>query len=524
MSLRAAFRSPSGGLLLAAVAGGLQALSTAWPGSGQAHGWLQIASLALLATSLCRLVASDLSLKLAVLAAARRSGVFAVAWLAGTFWWLHVSMHQVGGLPTPLSIAAVLLLASALGLYYVGAATAWVALVRLARWEVRPLAACLLFAALWLLAELLRGYWFTGFPWGAGGYAHVDGWLAAAAPWVGVYGVGALAAFVAMRLAWLRMWPQRRWLALAALALLLAGVRHLPDGAYFTRSTGTLEVELLQANIAQTDKFESASGIRDALTWYGQRLLASRQPLVVAPETAIPLLPRYLPEGYWQALHNHFAAGQQLALVGVPWGDAVQGYSNTLVAFGPQGRSDYRYDKSHLVPFGEFIPTGFGWFVRQMRIPLGDFVRGSVHQPSLEWHGQRLAPNICYEDLFGEELATRFAADELPPTVLVNVSNIAWFGNTVAVDQHLNISRMRAMELGRPMLRATNTGATAIIDHRGRVRGLLPRFTRGSLIGLVEGRDGLTPYARWVSAFGLWPLWAAALLMVGWAAWSARRR
>ena len=121
-------------------------------------------------------------------------------------------------------------------------------------------------------------------------------------------------------------------------------------------------------------------------------------------------------------------------------------------------------------------------------------------------------------------MAQRFGPGEQPPTALVNVSNIAWFGNTVAVDQHLNISRLRAMELGRPMLRATNTGATAIINHRGEVTGQLPRFTRGSLTGAFEGREGLTPYARWVAAFGLWPLWVLSLLVVGWAALAGRRR
>ena len=520
----AAVPAPSGGLLLAAVAGALQALAIAWPGTGQAHGWLQILSLALLASGLCGLVADAVDLKSALAAAARRSAVFALFWLAGSFWWLHVSMHQVGGMPAPLSVAAVLLLAGALGLYYVGAATAWVALVRLARWGQRPLAASALFAALWLLAELMRGRWFTGFPWGAGGYAHVDGWLAAAAPWVGVYGMGALAAWLAMRLAMLRSWPQRRVRAWLGMALVLGGVHALPDAERLTRTAGTAEVELLQGNIAQTDKFEAGRGIRDALQWYGERLTASSATLVIAPETAIPLLQRHLPPGYWAALQNHFAQRQQLALVGTPWGDAVQGYANALVALGPQGLPEYRYDKFHLVPFGEFIPTGFGWFVRQMQIPLGDFARGSVHQSSIAWQGQRLAPNICYEDLFGEELAARFGPGELAPTVLVNVSNIAWFGDTVAVDQHLNISRLRAMELGRPMLRATNTGATAIIDHRGQVQGLLPRFTRGSLVGRFEGREGLTPYARWAAAFGLWPLWGLALLVVAWAAGSARRR
>ena len=526
---------PKPGTWLAALAGGLQALSIAWPGSGQAHGWLQVLSLTLLASGLLRLACPQVRQGQFLVfspsrpeapwgevlqAAALRTTAFAVAWLAGVFWWLHVSMHQVGGLPAPLSVAAVLLLATALGLYYVGAATLWVVLVRQARWTHRPWAASVLFAALWLLAELMRGSWFTGFPWGAAGYAHVDGWLAPLAPWAGVYGMGALAAVAAMRLAW----PQRRARALLLMALALLGLRGLPGNDRLTESAGQAEVELLQGNIAQAEKFDPGRGVRDALQWYGERLLASQQPLVVAPETAVPLLPRHLPPGYWQALQDHFARGQQLALVGLPWGDAVQGYANALLALGPQGTPEYRYDKHHLVPFGEFIPTGFGWFVRQMQIPLGDFVRGSVRQPVIEWRGQRLAPNICYEDLFGEELAARFGPGEQAPTGLVNVSNIAWFGNTVAVDQHLNISRLRAMELGRPMLRATNTGATAIINHRGEVTGMLPRFTRGSLVGNFEGRSGLTPYARWAAAFGLWPLWLLAVAVVGWAAWSGRRR
>jgi apolipoprotein N-acyltransferase len=183
----------------------------------------------------------------------------------------------------------------------------------------------------------------------------------------------------------------------------------------------------------------------------------------------------------------------------------------------------YRYDKAHLVPFGEFMPPGFVWFIRMMNIPLGDFRSGGWHQPSLAWQGQRLAPNVCYEDLFGEELAIRFKDPATAPTALVNVSNIAWFGDTLAVDQHLSISRLRAIELGRPMLRATNTGATAIIDHTGRVTDQLPRFTRGSLTGVFEGRHGLTPFARWAGAWGLWPLWGlcCALVVAVW--WRQRR-
>ena len=135
--------------------------------------------------------------------------------------------------------------------------------------------------------------------------------------------------------------------------------------------------------------------------------------------------------------------------------------------------------------------------------------------------GQRLAPNICYEDLFGEELAARFKDAALAPTIFVNVSNLAWFGDTVAVDQHVAISRMRTLEFQRPFVRATNTGATAILDHQGQTLAALPRLTEGVLVGEVQGREGLTPFAWWAARFGLWPLW---LLGLGVVAWGWRRR
>ncbi len=504
------------------LAGLAQAASIAMPGSGLAQGWLQILSLAVLAAGLVRMAQNEDTLVAACRRAAWFGGVFATAWLAGSFWWLYVSMHDVGGLPAPLAALAVLLLASALSLFYVAASVGWVVLSRRVPPHFQPGVSSAMFAAVWTLAELMRGQWFTGFPWGAGGYAHVDGVLAVWAPWLGVYGVGFVAAWLAMRLA-LAGW---RWAAVKPLALvgLLSWGLQVGSPA-FTTSAGVGQVELLQANILQSEKFDVRSGIRDALQWYGERLRASGQALVVAPETAIPLLPRHLPEGYWSGLQQHFAQpGRPLALIGVPLGSLAEGYANAVVAMGPPGQADYRYDKHHLVPFGEFIPPGFAWFVRQMQIPLGDFSRGRLDQPSIAWQGQRLLPNICYEDLFGEELAAHFKDGAQAPTALINVSNIAWFGNTIAVDQHLNISRMRAMELGRPMLRATNTGATAIIDHHGRVTEQLPRFTRGTLVGTYEGRTGLTPYARWAAAWGLGPLWLLCLGILVLTGWRHRAR
>jgi apolipoprotein N-acyltransferase len=250
--------------------------------------------------------------------------------------------------------------------------------------------------------------------------------------------------------------------------------------------------------------------VPQALAWVAQALQGAHGDLVVAPETAVPLLPEQLVElvpDYWPALRARFEDSTQSALIGVPLGDYQSGYTNSVVGLSAatRGGEPYRYDKVHLVPFGEFIPTGFRWFTRMMDIPLGDFARGPQNAPSFAVGGQRIAPNICYEDLFGAELAQRFIDPASAPTIFANVSNIGWFGDTIAVDQHLNISRMRTLEFQRPMLRATNTGATAIIDHRAQVLAQLPPFSQGVLEGKVQGREGLTPFAWWSARFGLWP-------------------
>jgi apolipoprotein N-acyltransferase len=276
-----------------------------------------------------------------------------------------------------------------------------------------------------------------------------------------------------------------------------------------------LSLALLQGNIPQDEKFEQGTGVPMALQWYAEQLKASTAALTIAPETALPLLPSDLPAGYLPALQQRVEAGSQAALIGIPLGHMAEGYTNSVIALAPAaGRASsqpYQYDKHHLVPFGEFIPPAFRWFTQLMDIPLGDFNRGAVGQPSFAWQGQRLAPNICYEDLFGEELGARFADPATAPTVFVNISNLAWFGDGAAMSQHMNISRLRALEFARPMVRATNTGATVVIDHGGQVTASLPRSTRGVLRTEVEGRNGVTFYAGWVSHLGLWPLWLLAL-------------
>jgi apolipoprotein N-acyltransferase len=448
--------------------------------------------------------------------AALLGGLFAWAWLAAGIWWLFVSMHYYGGLPVALAVFAVVALCAFLALFLA------LAMALHAHWRSgRPALDALLFAALWLAAELARGVLLTGFPWLASGYAHVDSPLAALAPWVGVYGIGMAAALVAALAA--AAWRQRR----AAPALVVAaglGALAVAGPVDFSRPAGALTVTLVQTNVAQDEKADPAY-IPAALAWMRSAFLEARGQLVVGPETAIPLLPAQidaLDPGYWASLREAFAVPGRALLVGTPLGDAERGYTNSVIGLSAAGI--YRYDKAHLVPFGEFVPPGFGWFVELWALPLGDFTAGPLDAASFDFAGQRIAPNICYEDLFGEELARRFRDAAKAPTVFVNLSNIAWFGDTVAVPQHLHISRLRALEFQRPMLRATNTGATVAIDHRGQVTHSLPPFTRGVLEVRAEGREGLTPYARWAGGFGLWPPALLAAALAAAFALAARRR
>ena len=425
---------------------------------------------------------------------------YGTGWLVAGTGWLYISMHRYGALPAPLAGGAVLLLSVALSLYLALAMAAF-AFWRTRRWGPDVL----LFAAVWLLAELARGLLFTGFPWGASGYTQIDGPLAALAPWVGVYGMGAVMALVAACLARaLRPAP-------AAAGLLLLCLPALVGTVEFGAPTRTLSVSLLQTDVAQDEKF-ATDHMAEVMDWVSAGLRGARGDLVVAPETAVPLLPEQLDEaapGYWQALLDHFAHAPTAALLGLPLGDFEHGYTNSVA--GLSAAPPYRYDKLHLVPFGEFIPTGFRWFTEAMNIPLGDFDRGVANPPSFAVRGERVAPNICYEDLFGEELARRFVDPAQAPTLFANVSNLGWFDDSRALPQHLNISRLRTLEFQRAMVRATNTGATAVIDHRGRVTASLPWLTRGVLQARVEGRSGITPYAWWAARWSLWPL---ALLAV----------
>ena len=253
-----------------------------------------------------------------------------------------------------------------------------------------------------------------------------------------------------------------------------------------------LTVSLVQGNVAQDLKWRDEQ-LRTILETYLALVRSAGGRLIILPETALPLFLDQAPAGYLEALAAHARGNRGDILFGVPERGPDGNYFNSVITLGASPPQAYR--KSHLVPFGEFIPVRavLGWIVGVLAIPLQDFARGADSQLPLEVAGQRVAADICYEDAFGEEIIRQLPA----ATLLVNVSNVAWFGRSIAPQQHLQISQTRALETGRYMLRATNTGVTAVINERGYVEESAPEYTSAVVTRAVRGYRGTTPFVRW---------------------------
>ncbi|OWW22002.1 apolipoprotein N-acyltransferase [Noviherbaspirillum denitrificans] len=429
-------------------------------------------------------------------------------WLIAGVHWLYISMHRYGGLPSWMAILAVILLGTSLSVFMaLGTGTAaWLK----KRWSLGPTAFLLLvMPSVWALIEWTRGWIFTGFPWVSSGYAHTGSPLAGYAPLIGVYGIALVSALIAGCFALL---PGKK-LPLAGVTALLAAGLGL-RGIEWTQPNGSpVSVRLLQGNVPQEMKFQPGQ-IEATLSLYHDMIVEKPADLIATPETAIPLLSTQLPPDFLSLLTDFSAKSKSHLILGIPVSDGPRQYSNSVLGMTPGAGNLYRYDKHHLVPFGEFIPPGFRWFVEMMHIPLGDFNSAGLLQAPFRVREQWVLPNICYEDLFGEEIASQLRASrdgKLPQaTILLNVSNIAWFGDSIALPQHLQISQMRSIETGRPMLRSTNTGMTAVIGPKGDVTGQLHPFERGTLAANVQGYGGLTPYSQ----YGNIPVVAMAILLL----------
>ena len=421
--------------------------------------------------------------------------------------WIYVSLHDIGGMPALLAGLATLIVCAFLALF--PAAAGWLQARIPAHAAVR---ACLLIPAAWTLFEWLRSWIFSGFPWLSLGYAAVGWPLQGYAPLGGVFAV----TFISVALSgmvWLLVTRRPKpayWLG--ALVALAGGGEALRHVAWTAPQGAPLSVALLQGNIEQSLKFDPRRYGRTLETY---ARLAEETParLIVFPETAVPRFLDGVEPAYLQHLEAIARRNQGDLLLGVPTRSSSEEFFNSVVALGSSPRQFYH--KVHLVPFGEFAPPGLAWTLRLVSIPLADFSRGTTRKP-LAVAGQRVAVNVCYEDAFGDEIA-----EQLPEaTLLVNVSNVAWFGDSLAPAQHLQIAQQRAIETGRMHLTATNTGITAAIDRAGRVLGRLPQFAEGRLEVTAQGYAGATPYSVWRD----WPVVLLALGALVAAAFVARRK
>lgn len=423
--------------------------------------------------------------------------------------WVYVSMHDFGGMPMPLAAIATAGFCAFLALFPAGAS--WLqARIPAPAWA----RACLIIPAAWTLAEWLRSWIFTGFPWLSAGYAAVGWPLQGYAPVLGVFALSFLTVALAGLLC--LVYRERKPAAVIALIvplLLLVGAGQALRHVEWTRPVGEpVSAALLQGNIEQDLKFRPER-YPPILETYARLVRGTDAKLIVLPETAIPRFYDGIEPDYLARLEAAAKRNGGDLLLGVPYRTPQGEYFNSVITLGSSPRQAYH--KSHLVPFGEFIPAGFGWVLGILQIPLSDFSRGQLEQPPISAAGQRIAVNVCYEDAFGEEIARR-----LPEaTLLVNVSNVAWFGDSLAPGQHLQIAQLRAIETGRMHLAATNTGITAAIDRDGRVLARLAQFREDRLEVSAQGYSGTTPYARFLD----WPVVAGSLLLLAFFILIARR-
>ena len=447
--------------------------------------------------------------------------------LLGTSW-VYVSLHVYGGMAMPVAAFCTLLFCLIQACY---PALACVLLQRLR--TSAPVTLMLLFPALWAITEWMRSWILSGFPWLSVGYSQVaSSPFAGYAPVLGVYGVSLFVAAVAGAAASVIVGLFKR----RPEAKSGSGIYGMISGVFVSGAiiiTGAAlkshqwtqpiageptSVSLLQGNIPQELKWRPERALA-TLQSYMELVRSTDSKLILLPETALPMLNVDVPPDYLESLAAKAVQNGGDILFGIPELDPSGDYFNSVMSVGTA--ASQRYRKHHLVPFGDYFPLRpvLGWIMKLLHIPMSDFSHGAQVQKPMQVAGQKIAVNICYEDAFGEEIIR-----QLPEaTMLANFTNDAWWGDTVASRQHLQMAQMRALETGRPMLRTTNTGVTAIIDPSGRIVASAPEFTTTKLSGMVHGYQGSTPYIAYGNA-GVLGLAVAMLLVPLIAARIARPR
>lgn len=444
-----------------------------------------------------------------------RGFLFGLAEFCFGVYWLYISIHTIGAAPLWLTGLIIVGLVAIMALYSAMTCALGVWLAP----RPGPLRWIVALPAVWILFEWLRGWLLSGFPWLSLGYSETDGFLKGYAPILGVYGVSfvvALSAGLSLSVLTRSQRTQTRLLAFNALAVVwvLGGLLALVS---WTHPSGNpMQVSLIQGDIPSTIKWdpETFQPTLDLYRRLTEEHWASR--LIIWPESAVPEYADAVQKDYLDPLQKQARAHGTELLIGVPTENLDTGAAyNSVISLGGH---DGVYDKRHLVPLAEYFPLP-RWVRRwlaSMSLPYSSFTPGAANQPLLEVHGYAVGVSICYEDAFGNEIMRA-----LPQAAfLINVSDDGWFGDSIALPQHLQIARMRALEAGRYLLRDTNTGITAIISPKGNMRASLPQGARGVLTGIVTPYAGSTPYGY----LGNSPVILICLLTVLAAGWWGRRR
>lgn len=431
----------------------------------------------------------------------RRGFFFGLGNFSTGVYWVYISLHTYGNAPLFFAILANIVLITYLSLY--PALVGW-----LLRKFSEP-ATCyraLLIPLLWLVGELLRAYVLTGFPWLSVGYTQLFGIFRGLAPLGGMWMAGLVLVLVCSLCAYSLV--LRTAYGLFA-AILISILSISTKSLYFTKPFGPLiTVALIQGNVSQYTKFEPQMMEADIMRYISLTKSRTEQ-VIIWPETAIAFMENTVREPILVPLSQNLLTKGQTLVTGIPSEDIQGNYYNSVIAIG---NGSGQYSKDHLLPFGEFIPFKrlLKFFSTYVDIPMSDFARGGGKQPPLLTNGIASGVNICFESAFG-----RVVRRTLPHTrYLINVSNDSWFGDSIAAEQHLQMSQMRSLEFGRETARATNNGITAFINSKGQVTARLPRFTTDVLSGMIQPRIGYTPYARYGNALIAYILLLYAIIAI----------
>jgi apolipoprotein N-acyltransferase len=468
--------------------------------------WLPLVSVALLVCMLQRAT----STRGALLAGFS----FGCGWFGAGISWVHVSIDQFGGLPLAGSLGLMALLVAYLALY--PALASWLSVKLRANGHLP-----LVFAVCWTGAEWLRATLLTGFPWLTLGYSQTSAGLRDFAPLIGETGISFLLAFSAAALAQLfsaQQWVKRfGYILLAGLLFSISPQLQQFNGWHYTEKQ--LSVVLVQGNIKQDLRWAPEQEWPTMLKYMDLTRPHFQADLVIWPEAAIPQL-EPLAESYLDNLNRAALYANTAVISGIlDYNFKTQQAWNNLIVLGKRTADatdgDYfyghanRYSKHHLLPIGEFVPME-SWLRTLAPIfdlPMSSFSRGSYIQPNLVANGYHLLPAICFEIAFAVQIAANMTADT---ELLLTVSNDAWFGDSIGPHQHLQIAQMRALEFGRPLIRATNSGITATIDAAGTITAKAPQFTETVLTAQLQLTSGTTPYSR----YGDLPLHMFCLLLL----------